>query len=93
MTTRSLQLECTRVLFEALLVLVLFHESEAMVWREKELSKIRVVHMNNRDLLGIRRTNRTPISRTGELCVVTKGMDEMTDKTVLRWLGHSQKNR
>ena len=38
----NLQLECTRVLAELLLVLVLTHGNEAMIWREKEISRIRM---------------------------------------------------
>ena len=40
---RDLQLECSRVLHETLLVPVLMHGSEAMLWREKERSRIRAV--------------------------------------------------
>ena len=54
---RSLQLVCTRVLHESLLVPVLItYYNEAMIWREKERSRIRAVQMDNlRGLLGIRR--------------------------------------
>ena len=38
----SLHLECTRVLAELLLVLVLAHGNEAMIRREKEMSRIRM---------------------------------------------------
>ena len=58
---RDLQLECARVLHEALLVSVLLYGSETMIWEEKEKSRIRAVQMDNlRDLLGIRRMNRVP---------------------------------
>ena len=40
---RSLRLECDRVLHELLLVPVLTHVSETMIWREKERSRIRAV--------------------------------------------------
>ena len=36
-------LECTRVLHERLLMLVLLHGNEKMIWREKEKSRIRAV--------------------------------------------------
>ena len=40
---------------------VLTYGGETMVWREKERSRIRAVHMNNlRALLGIRRMDRVP---------------------------------
>ena len=40
---RGLQLECDRVLHETLLVPVLIHGSETMIWKEKERSRIRGV--------------------------------------------------
>ena len=53
--TRSLQLECGKVLHESLLVPVLTYGSETMIWRE-ERCRIRVVQTNNlRVLLGIRK--------------------------------------
>ena len=44
---RDLQLECARVLHEALLIPVLMYGSETLLWKEKERSRIRVVQMNN----------------------------------------------
>ena len=56
---KSLQLECARFLHESLLVPVFTYDSETMIWREKERSRIRAVQMDNlRDLLGIRRMDR-----------------------------------
>ena len=56
---RDLQLECARVLHETLLVPVLMYGSETMLGKEKERSRIRVVHMDNlRGLLGIRSKDR-----------------------------------
>ena len=37
---RSLQLECDRVLHESLLVPVLTYDSEKMIWRDKERSRL-----------------------------------------------------
>ena len=55
---RSFQLECARVLYELLLVPVPTYDSEAMIWMEKERSRIRAVQIDNFiGLLGIRRTN------------------------------------
>ena len=49
----SLQLECTRVLHESLLMPVLTCGSETVIWRE-DRSRIRAVQMENlRGLLGI----------------------------------------
>ena len=46
-----------------------------MLWKEKERSRIRAVHMDNfRVLLGIRRMDRVPNARIRELCVVKKGL-------------------
>ena len=54
--TRDLQLECVTVLHETLLVPVLMYDSETIIWREKEISRVRAVQMDNlRGLLGIRR--------------------------------------
>ena len=51
---RNLQLVCARVLHEALLIPVLLHGSEIMIWR-KERSGIWVLQMENlRSLLGIK---------------------------------------
>ena len=43
----DLQLECARVLHEALFVHVLMFGSETVVWKEKESSRIRAVQMDN----------------------------------------------
>ena len=48
----GLELECARVLHKSLLVPVLIYGSEAMIWKEKERSRIRTVQMDNlRDFL------------------------------------------
>ena len=53
---RHLQLECTRVLHEVLLMPLLLYGSEKIIWREKERSRIRAVQMDNvSGLLGIRK--------------------------------------
>ena len=49
-------LECPRVLHEALLVPVLMHGTKTMMWREKEITRIRdVIKEGLRGLLGIRK--------------------------------------
>ena len=53
---RDLEIECARFLHETLLVLVLKYFNEAMLWKEKERSRIKAVQMDNlKGLLGIRR--------------------------------------
>ena len=42
----DLQLECVRVLHEALLVPVLIYSSETMMWNKEERSRIRAVQMD-----------------------------------------------
>ena len=42
---RDLQLECTMILYETLLVPILMYGSEALIWKER--SRIRVVQMDN----------------------------------------------
>ena len=44
---RDLQLECTRVLHETLLVPFLLYGSETMLWKEKERSRVRTLQMVN----------------------------------------------
>ena len=86
-------LECTRVLHETLHVPVLMYDIETMLWREKEISRVRDVQMDNlKRLLGIRRMDRIPNERTRELCGVRKGLDERIDKGVLRWFGHLEED-
>ena len=61
---RSLQLECTGVLHESLLVFVLTDGSEKLIWREKQSSRIRAIQIESlRDLLGIRRIDKVPNTR------------------------------
>ena len=61
---RSLQLECTGVLHESLLVFVLTDGSEKLIWREKQSSRIRAIQIESlRDLLGIRRMDKVPNTR------------------------------
>ena len=70
----GLQLECTRVLYETLLVPVLTYGNETMLWNEKERSRIRALKIDNlRGLLGIRMMDRVPNKQMRELCGVTKG--------------------
>ena len=74
---RSLQLECSRVLHQSLLVLVFTYDSETMILRENERSRIRAVQIDNlRGLLDVRIMDKVPNARIMQLCGVTKGMDE-----------------
>ena len=74
---RDLQLECSSVLREILLVPVLMDGNETMLWREKERSRMRAAQMDNlRGLPGIRRIDRVPNAHIRELCGVRKGIDE-----------------
>ena len=71
--SRSLQLECARVLNESLLVPVLMYGSE-------ERSRIKAVQMDNlRGLLGIRKLDKVPNARIRQLYRVMKGVDKMID--------------
>ena len=68
------------------------YDSETMLWKEKDISRIRVVLMDNlRGLLGNRRMNRVPNARIRELCGVKKGLDERIDEGLLRWFGHVER--
>ena len=89
---RDLQIKCARVLLETLLVPVLMYGSETMLWKEKEISRIRAVQMNNlRGLLGIRRIDRVRNARIREFCGVTNGVHEMIVEGVLWWFGHQER--
>ena len=56
----GLQLECTRVLHETLLMF----GSETLIWKEKNMFRIKVEQMDNlRGLLGIRRMDKVPNTR------------------------------
>ena len=58
------------------------HGIETMIWKEKERSKIRAVHMDNlRGLLGIRKMDKVPNLNKRELCGVMRrgGKDERID--------------
>ena len=82
---RILQLEFARILHESLLVPVLTYGNETMIWREKEMSRIMVVQMDNlRGLLGIRRMDKAPNARIKQLCGMAKDVDEKIDEGVLR---------
>ena len=50
--------------------------TERMLWKEKEISRVRAVQMDLRGLLGIRSINRVPNAQIRELCRVKKGQDE-----------------
>ena len=61
-------LECVRVLHELLFMSVLLYCSETTIWREKERSRTSAVQMDSlRGLLDIRRMDRMPNARIGEL--------------------------
>ena len=64
-----MQLEWARVLHETLLVPVPMYDSKAMLWKEKERSRIKVVQIDTlRGLLSIRRMDRVPNAWIRELC-------------------------
>ena len=57
----DLRLECARVLHEKLIVPVLMYGSETVLWKKKELSRVRAVQINNLiGLLDIRSMDRVP---------------------------------
>ena len=77
---------------ETLLVPALMYDNETILWKEKEMSRIRAVQMDNlRSLLGVRRMERIPNARIRESCGVTKGADERIDAGVPRWFDHVER--
>ena len=72
------------VLHEALLVPVLMYGSDTMLWKEKEISRVRAVQMDSlKGLLGIRKMERVPNARIRELRGAKKGLDDRIDEGVL----------
>ena len=62
-----------------------------MLWKE-ERARVRAIQMDNlRGTHGIRKMDRVPNARVRELCRVKKGLDERTDKGVLRWFDHVER--
>ena len=56
---KGLQLQCTRALHVPLFVNVLMYGSEAIIWKEKESSRVRSLQIDNlRGLLGIGRMDK-----------------------------------
>ena len=79
------------VVHKSLLVPVVTCGSETRIWREKERSRIRAVHVeNHRGLLGIKGMNKVLNARIRQLCGVTKGVDEKIED-VLPWFGHVER--
>ena len=90
---KGLQLECVTVLHESLPMPVFMYGSETMIWKEKERSRIRTVHMDNlRGLLTIMKVDKVTNARIRELFGVTKGVDERIDEGVVpRWFFHMER--
>ena len=89
---RDLQLECAGALHETLLVPVLMNGSEIILWKEKERSRNRAVHMDNfRGLLDIRRMDIVQNAQIRKLCGVTKCVDGKIDEGVLRWFDNVER--
>ena len=60
---------------------LLIYGSETMSWKEKEISRVWVVQMDNlKRLLGIRRMDRVPNARIKELCGMKKGLGGRIDE-------------
>ena len=63
-----------------------------MIWKEKEMSRIRAVEMDYlRGLLGIRRMDKVLNAQIRNLWRVKKGMDERINGVVLQWLSHLER--
>ena len=67
----------------------LMYDSENMLWKEKERSRVRAVQMDNlKGLLCIRRIYRNPNAWIREFCGMRKGLDERIDSAMWRgWRG------
>ena len=63
-----------------------------MLWKEKEISRIRAIQMDNlKALLDIRRMDRVPNAWMRELCAVTKGVNKRIVEGILQWFGHVER--
>ena len=72
------------MLHEGLLVPVLLHVIETIIWREEERSTIRAVQMENlRGLLNIMRMDSVPNLRNRELGRTEKGVGERMNEIIL----------
>ena len=61
------------------------YDIETMIWREKERSRTKAVHMDSlRALIGIRRMDKVLNAQIRKLCRVKKGLM----KGFLWWFGH-----
>ena len=71
---------------------VLMYDSEAMIWKEEESSRIRMVHMDKiRSLLDIRRMVRVLNVWIRKLCRIAKGVDKRIEEDVLHWFSHVER--
>ena len=65
------------------------YDSEIILWKEKQRSRITAVEMDSLSgLLGIRGMDKVPNARIRELCGVTKEVNERIDEGVLPWFVH-----
>ena len=66
-----------------MLIPALTYDNEALLWKAKEISRIRLVQMVSfKCLLGIRRMDIVPNARIRELCGVT-GIDKRIDGSAM----------
>ena len=73
---RDLRIECARILYKTLHVPILTHDSETMLWKDKERSRIRTVQMDNlRGLLVIRKIDIVQNARIWEFYGVMKEVE------------------
>ena len=78
----------------SLIVPVLMYDSEMMLWKVKERSRVRAVQMDNlRGLLGIKRMDKVLNAWIRELRRVRKDLDERIDEGILQWFGHMERDR
>ena len=65
---------------------------EAIIWKQKERSMVRIIQIDNlRGLQGIRKMDKVSNARIREFWGVTKGVHKWIGEGVLRWFGHVEK--
>ena len=68
------------------------YDSEKMIWKEEERSRIRAVQMDKiRIFLVIRKMDRVPNGQIRELRGMAKGGGERIKEGVLRWFSHVER--
>jgi hypothetical protein len=85
----GLSVDCSRGLYESMLVPTLLYGSETIFVNERDESRIRAVEMDFlRRSIDVRRLDRVRNVDVREACGVNVGVEKMRERSLLRWFGH-----